>query len=315
MGTLLSYSGLSTKIRAMQSKLMSEKQYQEIAQLDSVIQIVAYLKKQPGFSDLWADLDENSLHRGDVEKLLTHTIHQNFAKLYRFANPEQRRFMALYFKRYELSVLKDCLRKVFDEGKAQLDLSLFQDFFDRHSKMDLEKLTSSSTVEELVNNLQGSEYYHPLKKLGTDYQPRIFDYGMALDQYYFANIWSVKEKLFKRRDLEEITKAYGNKFDMLNLQWIFRSKKYYHMGPADIYALLIPVHYRLSKNDIASLVEAPDEAEFRKILDTTYYKKRFPELSPENLEELYTLNLKTILETEARKYPHSVIMILSLIHI
>ena len=314
MGTLLSYSGLSTKIRAMQSKLMSEKQYQEIAQLDSVIQIVAYLKKQPGFSDLWADLDENSLHRGDVEKLLTHTIHQNFAKLYRFANPEQRRFMALYFKRYEISVLKDCLRKVFDEGKAQLDLSLFQDFFDRHSKMNLEKLTSSSTVEELVNNLQGSEYYHPLKKLGTDYQPRIFDYGMALDQYYFANIWSVKEKLFKRRDLEEITKAYGNKFDMLNLQWIFRSKKYYHMGPADIYALLIPVHYRLSKNDIASLVEAPDEAEFRKILDTTYYKKRFPELSPENLEELYTLNLKTILETEARKYPHSVIMIYSYLY-
>ena len=314
MGTLLSYSGLSTKIRAMQSKLMSEKQYQEIAQLDSVIQIVAYLKKQPGFSDLWADLDENSLHRGDVEKLLTHTIHQNFAKLYRFANPEQRRFMALYFKRYEISVLKDCLRKVFDEGRAQLDLSLFQDFFDRHSKMDLEKLTSSSTAEELVNNLQGSEYYHPLKKLGTDYQPRIFDYGMALDQYYFANIWSVKEKLFKRRDLEEITKAYGNKFDMLNLQWIFRSKKYYHMGPADIYALLIPVHYRLSKNDIASLVEAPDEAEFRKILDTTYYKKRFPELSPENLEELYTLNLKTILETEARKYPHSVIMIYSYLY-
>lgn len=314
MGTLLSYSGLSTKIRAMQSKLMSEKQYQEIAQLDSVIQIVAYLKKQPGFSDLWADLDENSLHRGDVEKLLTHTIHQNFAKLYRFANPEQRRFMALYFKRYELSVLKDCLRKVFDEGKAQLDLSLFQDFFDRHSKMNLEKLTSSSTVEELVNNLQGSEYYHPLKKLGTDYQPRIFDYGMALDQYYFANIWSVKEKLFKRRDLEEITKAYGNKFDMLNLQWIFRSKKYYHMQPADIYALLIPVHYRLSKKEISSLVEASDEEEFRKILDTTYYKKRFPELAPENLEEIYTLNLKTILETEARKYPHSVIMIYSYLY-
>ena len=36
MGTLLSYSGLSTKIRAMQSKLMTEKQYQEISQLESV---------------------------------------------------------------------------------------------------------------------------------------------------------------------------------------------------------------------------------------------------------------------------------------
>ena len=36
--------------------------------MDSVTQVVAYLKKQPGFSDLWADLDENSLHRGDIRK-------------------------------------------------------------------------------------------------------------------------------------------------------------------------------------------------------------------------------------------------------
>ena len=311
MGSLLSYSGLSTKIRAMQSKLIGEAQYQEIAQMDSVPQIVAYLKKQPGFADLWADLDENRLHRGDIEKLLVHTIHQNFTKLYRFANPSQRTFMALYFKRYEIAVMKECLRKVFDQGHAQLDLSLFKEFFDRHSKLDIEKLTSSATVEEFVNHLEGSEYYAPLKKLGNDFNPQIFDYGMALDQYYFANIWSVKEKLFKKRDLEEITRAYGNKFDMLNLQWIYRSKKYYHMQPTDIYALLIPVHYRLSRQEISALVEAPDPEEFRRVLEGTYYKKRFPELAPEKLEVFYTLNLKTILESEARKYPHSVIMIYS----
>ena len=117
MGTLLSYSGLSTKIRAMQSKLMTEKQYQEISQLESVPQVVAYLKKQPGFKELWTDLDENSLHRGDIEKLLTHTIHQNFAKIYKFANPSQRTFMALYFKRYEIAVMKECLRRVFDKTR------------------------------------------------------------------------------------------------------------------------------------------------------------------------------------------------------
>ena len=32
----------------------------------------------------------------------------------------------------------------------------------------------------------------------------LFDYGMALDQYYFANIWRMKDKLFKKRDLEEL---------------------------------------------------------------------------------------------------------------
>ena len=43
------------------------------------------------------------------------------------------------------------------------------------------------------------------------------------------------------------------------------------MTPADIYALLIPVHYRLSRKDISALVESADEEEFKHILDTTYY--------------------------------------------
>ena len=86
------------------------------------------------------------------------------------------------------------------------------------------------------------------------------------------------------------------------------------MTPADIYALLIPVRYRLSRKDISALVESADEDEFKNILDTTYYKKRFPDLVPEKLEAFYNLNLKTILETESRKYPHSVIMLYSYLY-
>lgn len=150
----------------------------------------------------------------------------------------------------------------------------------RHSKLDLEKLTQANTIEEFVNSLKGTEYYSPLSKIGEEYTPLLFDYGMALDQYYFANIWSVKDKLFKKENLQEIIKAYGNKFDMLNLQWIYRSRRYYHMAPADIYALLIPVHYKLSHKEITALVEAADNEEFRRVLDTTAYKKRYPELAP-----------------------------------
>ena len=47
MGSVLSYSGLSAKIRAMQVKLISEEQFQEIAQLTSISEVVYYLKKTP----------------------------------------------------------------------------------------------------------------------------------------------------------------------------------------------------------------------------------------------------------------------------
>ena len=39
---------------------------------------------------------------------------------------------------------------------------------------------------------------------------------MALDLYYFTQIWNIRKKLFKGKDLEEITHTYGEKFDMLN---------------------------------------------------------------------------------------------------
>ena len=33
---------------------------------------------------------------------------------------------------------------------------------------------------------------------------------------------------------------------MLNIQWIYRAKKYFNLSPADIYALLIPIQYKIS---------------------------------------------------------------------
>ena len=43
MGSLLSYSGLTTKIRAMQSRLLTDDQYRELAELKSVPQAVTYI--------------------------------------------------------------------------------------------------------------------------------------------------------------------------------------------------------------------------------------------------------------------------------
>ena len=51
MGNLLSYSGISAKIRAMQSKLTTEKQLLEILQLSDVPQVIAYLKRTPEYAE------------------------------------------------------------------------------------------------------------------------------------------------------------------------------------------------------------------------------------------------------------------------
>ena len=62
MGSVLSYSGISTKIRAMSSHLVTDEQLQEIVRFSDVPQVAAYLKKTPEYAKAWSDLDENNLH-------------------------------------------------------------------------------------------------------------------------------------------------------------------------------------------------------------------------------------------------------------
>ena len=159
MGTLLSYSGLSTKIRAMESQLINTEQLQEIVEMTNESQIVSYLKKQPGFARLWADLDENAVKCGIIEQHLQQTIYQNFTKIYRFANAGQKRFLDMYFRRYEMSVLKDCLRNLLDHREITLDLSRFEPFFNRHSKLKLPKLTECTAIPQFVEALSDSVFY------------------------------------------------------------------------------------------------------------------------------------------------------------
>ena len=108
--------------------------------------------------------------------------------------------------------------------------------------------------------------------------------------------------------------SYGEKFDMLNLQFIQRSKRYYNMDPASIYALLIPVNYKLKKEEITALVEAPSYEEGRRIFQKTWYGNKYEQLTVANLEEFYNHIHRSILEKESHRNPYSVAVIYSYLY-
>lgn len=320
MGAVLSYSGLSTKIRAMTAKLVSETQFREIAQLSTVSEAVAYLKKTDEYRERWASLDETQLHRGEAEKLLKKSVFQDYTKLYHFCNPKQRKFMNLYFKRYEIFFIKECIRYIFDHrnltesSAVYTDLSVYAEFFHRHSKLDIDRMVTCSSMDELIQVVSASEYYGPLSRVAGRDKALAFDYGMVLDVYYFEQIWKMKDRIFSGVDLENITKAYGRKFDLINLQWIQRAKQYYNMNPANIFALLIPAHYKLKQEELNALTNAANMEDFYAILDKTYYGRRFPNISSSSLDEFYNYLLRATLKKEARKTPYSVISIYAFLY-
>ena len=109
MGSLISYSGISTKVKAMERFRIRPEQFEAMADLGSVPEAVQFLRSNPSYEKAFSKASEDELHRGKIEQLLNLSKYHDFAKLYRFANVGQRRFLDLYFMHYEIDILKTCL--------------------------------------------------------------------------------------------------------------------------------------------------------------------------------------------------------------
>ena len=311
MNQISSYSGLATKIRAMQSRLLTRSQLFELAGCSSIADAAAYLKQQPGYNQTLESLDETSLHRSAIEQYLKKSIWRDFSRIYRFCNLKQRQFLELYVIRYEIAFLKLCLRTVYDENVISIADEDAAWFYQRYFSFDIAKLNGTSMLGRLIDALRGSEYYSILSGIYDNAGQRttLFDYEMALDLYYFGSTWKSIHKQFSGKEKNALLEAYGSKMDMLNIQWIYRLKKYYKMSAADIFDSLIPVYYRLKRETIVSMTEAENLDSLAELIRSTRYGEQFSEDSPSELERRYHAALHAIHRASVRKYPYSILCV------
>ena len=219
---------------------------------------------------------------------------------------DQKKFLELYLKRYEMNLINYCLRIVFNHYQKPFDLDHKKIFFDKYSDLSIDKLITSGNIGELVENLKGTEYYAPLKRLENVENPTLFDYDLALNLYYFTTMWKKRKKILKHKELEIFTRDAGAKIDLLNLQWIYRAKKYYNMLPPDISTLLIPIHYRIHVDQLKDLVEAPSVDEFLKLVTRTPYLRHTDTQTPASIETIYEDCLYRLYLADRRSNPYSI---------
>ncbi len=308
MGSLISYSGISTKIRAMERWRISDAQFAQMAALESVPEAVHFLMKFPPYEEIFKGLEEKDLHRGMIEQQLNLTQYQDFAKLYKFANQKQRSFLGLYFMHYEIDILKTCLRNIAGNREQQQDLSLFDEFFNRHSKVNLERLSECRSIDEFIENMKESPYYGVLSALRAKGGATLPACENAMDMLYFKGMWKAKDKYLSGKERRTIEDCFGTRMDMLNIQWIYRCKKYYNLSAGDIYAVIIPVNLHLTKEDIRAMAEADSPEKVYGLIGSTWYGRLdiMKEDSEQGLEKLSREFIDRIYQITGRKEPYSI---------
>lgn len=315
MGNVMTYSGITVKIRAMQAKLLKDGDYEQIASMRSVPEVTEFLKEKPAYEKYLEEMDSTLYHRGNVEKILYQSLFDDYSRIFRFGGPQQKQFLKTYWKRYEVDVINYCLRIVFNHYQIPFDLDYKKEYFDRYSQISIDALVTSKNVEQLVDNLAGTEYYEPLKKIREMETATLFDYDMALELYYFITLWKRQKRLLKGKELKLYARDCGTKIDLLNLQWVYRAKKYYHMLPPDIYSLTIPIHYRLSVKEYKTLVETPSLEEFLRQAENTWYARKYDFGDGRTMEQTYKDCLRQLYLADRRQNPYSVASIYTYLYL
>ena len=304
-------SATPTKIRAMQANLLKKENFLSLANSESVNEVIHKLDEFKSYHSIFSSLDIDNLKRRDLERILYVKLLADYGQLYKFVNGSYRSFLKLYFIHFEVTMLKRVLRDVIAHKPVSSIDVIFKPYFDKYSKVDFDTVCETTDFKSFTEALKGTIYYEALSKL--DENSTLFDFELCMDLIYFKSIWKQKNKFLSKQDVEALNTIIGSRCDLLNLQWIWRCKRYYKLDAVTTYSLLVPIYRKLSEKDIKAMVEAANLDEVMSAFDETYYGK-VRKLHFENINTIETLSDKILYYTftqTAKNNPNSVVILYS----
>jgi ATP synthase, subunit C len=307
MGNLFKYASLTTKIRAMSGDLISIDGFKSLCECDSISSAMNELMKYKYYKDAFKNVDVSTLHREDIEQILMLSSLEEFMGLYKFTSGTPRKYLNLVSMYNELYVLKRILRDILSNRPKSLNLKFYAKHIGAHMDFNIDDLLAANDIQQFIETLKNTEYYNCLNELYSKGGHTIFEYGLALDTYYFDICFKFAAKELKGTESKDVLSILGTRCDFLNMQWIYRTKKYYNVKSADLYATLIPHYSKLSVDEIKQMAESEDVTAFFEIFEKTYYGKLEARLfkNKPGLEEIFMSSLEYLYTQNKKRDPYS----------
>ena len=269
MDKISRFTAVNTKIAAMVGKLLTDEDYKNMFKLNSPSEISAYLKKSTAYSEFFIG-SPAEMHRDEIERHLKEGFINYLDKLIHYFTGDYRNFFKCYYLKYEIYDLKKAARLIQIENSTD-NIKDNLRFAGKYRYIDIDKISKCENMEELIKSLSGTVYAPYLKNLiNGDINETLFRFEMALDTAFF-NILEQNIGKISKNDIDAYYNLEGRYIDMLNLQWIYRGKKYFNLAPEEIFNYTINKGYIFNYRKIKNLCYASNIDEFvKKVKETPY---------------------------------------------
>lgn len=285
-----SSNAVITKARSKYGKRLTDKDYQSLLKCNSVAAVVVYLKTHTHYADILGKVNETEVHRGQLETLLKQQVFYDFDSLCRYEMSEGSPFSEFIIRRYEIEQLIHFLL-LLSCNKVEEYIFKLPSYFDKHTEIDLYKLSRCKDFDSFIDTLGKSEYRKILVDFAPDTNGNIDIAGAenALNIYSYKLLYDAISKRKSKKEKENLKALCDNVNDFCNISRVLRLKKYYSMTPQQIENYLMPFG-TINKKKLSMMCEAKDIDSVYDIISTTRVGKRIRNVEIDKEEQLSVTN-------------------------
>lgn len=277
---------LTTKIHAMYGGRLTQENYKELLRKQTVTEAASYIKQLRGYADVLRDVNESTIHRGQLELLLRRELFEEYKKIFHYVGRGELPFYKYLVTQMEIDEILSCVRSLNAGRQGDYIFSL-PAFLTKHSSFDLYSLAKVRTMEDLKALLKDTHYGEIIGKLEAKEgsQIDIVSLETELRRYYYSKLFKQIDRAFSGKVGEQVGDSFGMYIDLHNITVIFRMKKYFNMESAKIRPILLPYHFRLKQDDLDAMLNAPDADTAWALASKTYYGRFIAKKSYEVIEK------------------------------
>ena len=259
------FAAVNTKIRVLSSNLLKDKQFIELIQCHSLEDQIKYLNEETIYGNDLA----NASSIQEVEVNLVRHVLSEFEKLFWFFTDTYKDFFKAILIRYEIEDLKKYIRAIQrGEDREQIPGSALVSR--TYHTIDFKRLNTTTSLNELVDMLKGTIYYKALNPYKLEKGSKILFYmEMNLDKLYFSNLEN-KAKGLSPEDQAIFKTTFGRNIDLLNVEWIYRGRKYYKLIPEELINYTLTNGMVFNYKNIKEMCYSTEDQLKQKVLGTKY---------------------------------------------
>ena len=267
-------NAIITKAKSMYGKFLQPEDYNRMAKLKSIPELVQYLQKQPQYQQVLKDVQPITVHRGHLESLIRKNRVEQIIRLIKMVYSKDKEFYMLDVVHQENEIILSVLRMIISEEGSDISGTI-PFFYNVPTEIDFSQLLNVKTFDDLLNAVQGTTYYQLLKPfyVKNKEQIRYIDIEHALEVYLYDNVFKTIDRHYSGKLKKDLEHLFSLRIDLANITKIYRLKKFYNADPLTIRNVLVDDYAKMSKKTIDKLVmvENPDD-----LLGTFDKKGHFP---------------------------------------